>query len=73
MRTAIRIGLDKHGHEASEANLDGILDLFVELGYVWERTGRSPGMQAGIPSLMGYVEARGMQMEREAVGRPRPH
>ena len=73
VRTAIRIGLDKHGHEASEAKVDGILDLFVELGYVWERSGRSPGMQAGIPSLMSYVEARGMQMEHEADGRPRSH
>ena len=73
VRAAIEIGLGRHGHEASGAKVDGILDLFVDLGYVWERSGRSPGMQAGIPSLMGYVEARGVQMEHDAGGRPRPH
>ena len=61
VRAAIEIGLGRHGHDASGAKVDGILDLFVDLGYVWERNGRSPGMQAGIPSLMSYVEARGMQ------------
>lgn len=72
VRAAIEIGLGRHGHEASGAKVDGILDLFVDLGYVWERSGRSPGMQAGIPSLMSYVEARGMQMENEPGCRPRP-
>ena len=71
VRAAIEVGLGRHGHEASEAKVDGILDLFVELGYVWERSGRSPGMQAGIPSLMSYVDARGGQMENEPDGRPR--
>ena len=28
-------------------------------------------MQAGIPSLMSYVDARGGQMENEADDRPR--
>ena len=65
VRSAIEIGLGRHGHEATGAKVDGILDLFVDLGYVWERSGRSPGMQAGIPSLMSYVEARGIQMENE--------
>ena len=72
VRAAIEIGLGRHGHEASGAKVDGILDLFVDLGYVWERSGRSPGMQAGIPSLMSYVEARGMQIENEPGCRPRP-
>ena len=72
VRAAIEIGLGRHGHEASGATVDGILDLFVDLGYVWERNGRSPGMQAGIPSLMSYVEARGMQIENEPGCRPRP-
>ena len=71
VRAAIEIGLGRHSHEASGAKVDGILDLFVDLGYVWERSGRSPGMQAGIPSLMSYVEARGVQMENEAGGRSR--
>ena len=71
VRAAIEIGLGRHGHEASGAKVDGILDLFVDLGYVWERSGRSPGMQAGIPSLMSYVEARGVQMENEPGCRPR--
>ena len=31
-RAAIEIGLGRHGHEASGAKVDGILDLFVDLG-----------------------------------------
>lgn len=72
VRAAIEIGLGRHGHEASGAKVDGVLDLFVDLGYVWERNGRSPGMQAGIPSLMSYVEARGMQIENDPGCRFRP-
>ena len=68
VRAAIEIGLGRHGHEASGAKVDGVLDLFVDLGYVWERSGRAPGMQAGIPSLMSYVEARGMQIESDTPG-----
>lgn len=71
VRAAIEIGLGRHGHEAGEAAVDGVLDLFVDLGYVWERSGRSRGMQAGIPSLMSYVDARGGQVENEPDGRPR--
>ena len=71
VRAAIESGLGRHGHEAGEAAVDGILDLFVDLGYVWERSGRSRGMQAGIPSLMSYVDAGGRQMENEPDGRPR--
>ena len=75
VRAAIEIGLGRHGQEAGEAAVDGILDLFVDLGYVWERSGRSPGMQAGIPSLMSYVDARAgrwrMRMESESGGTTR--
>ena len=72
MRAAIKIGLGRYGHEASGAKVDAILDLFADLGYVWERGGRSPGMQAGIPSLMSSVDARGMQTENASGCRPRP-
>lgn len=61
VRAAIEIDLGRHRCEARGANPDRILDLFVDLGHVRERSGRSPGMQAGIPSLMSHVEARGMQ------------
>ena len=50
VRAAIEIGLARHGHEASEAKVDGILDLFVELGYVWERSGNRPGCSPASPA-----------------------